>query len=75
MRKGVITLKLVILTLAFASESGTDADFDPATLYLKEVLAKRTQTPPKIDGDVSDAVWDGRSLPPDGKNGSKTPLR
>ncbi len=62
MRKGVITLKLVILTLAFASESGTDADFDPATLSLKEVLAKRTQTPPKIDGDVSDAVWDEAEL-------------
>ena len=57
MVKRLFVLNLFVLSLVFAVVEEDDGDFDPATLSLREVLAERTQTPPKIDGDVSDNVW------------------
>ena len=58
MVRRIFCISITLFSILSAIRSNSDTDFDPGTLVLKEVFAKRTDTPPKIDGDLSDSVWD-----------------
>ena len=58
MVRRIFCVSITLFSVLSAVRSDSDTDFDPGTLVLKEVFAKRTDTPPKIDGDLSDSVWD-----------------
>lgn len=58
MVRRIFCISITLFSVLSALSSTSDSDFDPGTLVLKEVFARRTDTPPKIDGDLSDAVWD-----------------
>ena len=53
---------MTLFPVLWALGSDSDSDFDPGTLVLKEILAKRTDTPPQIDGNISDSVWDQTTI-------------
>ena len=58
MVRRIFCVSITLFSVLSAVRSDSDIDFDPGTLVFKEVFAKRTDTPPKIDGDLSDSVWD-----------------
>ena len=53
---------MTLFPVLWALGSDSDTDFDPGTLVLKEILAKRTDTPPQIDGNISDSVWNQTTI-------------
>ena len=58
MVRRIFCISMTLFSVLSVLRSASDSDFDPGTLVLKEVFARRTDTPPKIDGDLSDSVWD-----------------
>ncbi len=58
MKKGIIPLNRVVFFFALASTGAADGGFDPSALSLREIFAERIKTPPNIDGDISDPVWE-----------------
>ncbi len=48
---------LLVVALSQLLNGASPSKIDPATLHLKEAIAVRISAPPKIDGDLSDPVW------------------
>ena len=62
MVRRIFCISMTLFPVLWALGSDSDSDFDPGTLVLKEILAKRTDTPPQIDGNISDSVWDQTTI-------------